>query len=299
VDKRIALILLVALDMPLRRVFDYLPPVQAASAIESAPPRAGVRVRVPFGRRQLIGILVGVAVESRIATERLKPVLDILDQEPVFDPVTFELLRWAAEYYHHPIGEVFAAALPASLREGQATHAHAQVWEMTAAGRLEAMTPSDRRAPQQRALLAWLMERGSQTIDEISVYFKVVHVRSAAARGWLASAEKPTEPPASGPLMQGGAGASDSVLTVDPNRGRRCDRPIAVSVWRVSIVRRHRQRQDRGLPARHRTSDWRRRTSARVGPGNCPDAAARGSISAPLRDRPRGTALGTRRIAAA
>jgi primosomal protein N' (replication factor Y) len=218
VDKRIALILLVALDMPLRRVFDYLPPVQAASAIESAPPRAGVRVRVPFGRRQLIGILVGVAVESRIATERLKPVLDILDQEPVFDPVTFELLRWAAEYYHHPIGEVFAAALPASLREGQATHAHAQVWEMTAAGRLEAMTPSDRRAPQQRALLAWLMERGSQTIDEISVYFKVVHVRSAAARGWLASAEKPTEPPASGPLMQGGAGASDSVLTVDPNR---------------------------------------------------------------------------------
>ena len=41
---------------------------------------------------------------------------------PVFDPVTFDLLRWAADYYHHPIGEVFAAALPVSLRAGQAVH---------------------------------------------------------------------------------------------------------------------------------------------------------------------------------
>ena len=33
---------------------------------------------------------------------------------------TFELLRWAADYYHHPLGEVIAAALPVALREGQA-----------------------------------------------------------------------------------------------------------------------------------------------------------------------------------
>jgi primosomal protein N' (replication factor Y) (superfamily II helicase) len=126
------LILRVALDTPLRRVFDYLPPTQPGAGVEFAP-RPGVRVRVPFGRRQLIGILVGTADDSRIPAEKLKPIVEIIDQEPVFDHVTFELLRWAADYYHHPIGEVFAAALPASLREGQATQQQTQVWVLTAA----------------------------------------------------------------------------------------------------------------------------------------------------------------------
>src|ERR1700704_3143839 len=107
------MILQIALDTPLRRVFDYTAPEL------SAGPRLGVRVRVPFGRRQMIGILVGIAVESLVPAGKLKPALAILDNEPVLDPVTFDLLRWAAEYYHHPLGEVFAAALPASLRAGQ------------------------------------------------------------------------------------------------------------------------------------------------------------------------------------
>jgi primosomal protein N' (replication factor Y) len=106
--------------MPLRRAFDYLPPV-SSGATASAPARTGLRVRVPFGGRQLIGIIVGVAAESQMPAAKLKPVSEILDDAPVFDPVTFELLRWAVDYYHHPIGEVFAAALPASLRAGGAT----------------------------------------------------------------------------------------------------------------------------------------------------------------------------------
>jgi primosomal protein N' (replication factor Y) len=83
----------------------------------------GVRVRVPFGRRQLIGILVGISPESTVAGDKLKSAIEFLDERPVFDPATFELLRWAAEYYHQPPGEVFAAALPVSLRAGQPTQA--------------------------------------------------------------------------------------------------------------------------------------------------------------------------------
>jgi len=184
------LILRVALDTPLRRVFDYLPPTQPGAGVEFAP-RPGVRVRVPFGRRQLIGILIGTADDSRIPVEKLKPIVEIIDQEPVFDHVTFELLRWAADYYHHPIGEVFAAALPASLREGQATQQQTQVWVLTAAGREQLAAPTNRRAPRQRALLQWIAERGSQTIDEIGANFKTDQVRSAAARGWI-TAEQST-----------------------------------------------------------------------------------------------------------
>ena len=72
VDKRGALILKIALDAPLRRLFDYLPPAQMGEAIASAGLAPGVRVRVPFGRRHLIGILVAMAPSSRpkIASRR-------------------------------------------------------------------------------------------------------------------------------------------------------------------------------------------------------------------------------------
>jgi primosomal protein N' (replication factor Y) (superfamily II helicase) len=148
------MILQISLDTPLRRVFDYRAPAGFEGGGPNGVPRLGLRVRVPFGRRQLIGILVGVVSESAVASDKLKTALDILDEQPTFDPVTFELLRWAAEYYHHPLGEVFAAALPASLRAGQPQLQTTEWWSLSEAGRLELAAPGARRAPQQRALLA-------------------------------------------------------------------------------------------------------------------------------------------------
>lgn len=181
------MILQIALDTPLRRVFDYRPPAGFAGSAANFAPPLGVRVRVPFGRRQLIGILVGIIGESAIDSEKLKSALDILDQQPIVDPVTFGLLRWAAEYYHHPLGEVFAAALPVSLREGQATQHSTEWWSVSDAGRQELSAPSNRRAPQQRALLAWLAQRGSASPDELDETFKPALLRALAARGWVSS----------------------------------------------------------------------------------------------------------------
>src|SRR6202795_675770 len=86
------MILQIALDTPLRRVFDYRPPADFSG---DGSPRLGVRVRVPFGRQQLIGILVGVASESAVAAPKLKTALEILDLHPIVDPVTFALRSWA------------------------------------------------------------------------------------------------------------------------------------------------------------------------------------------------------------
>src|ERR1700686_4904448 len=93
------MILQVALDTPLRRVFDSRAP---AEFVAEGTPRLGVRVRVPFGRQQLIGILVGVGFESSVPDSKLKTAFQILDEEPIVDQVTFDLLRWGAEDYHHP-----------------------------------------------------------------------------------------------------------------------------------------------------------------------------------------------------
>jgi primosomal protein N' (replication factor Y) len=179
------MILQIALDTPLRRVFDYRPPAGFAGSGGDGTPPLGVRVRVPFGRRQLIGVLVGIIAESVIESGKLKSAIDILDREPIVDPHTFDLLRWAADYYHHPLGEVFAAALPVSLREGQAAQQTTEWWSVSDSGRQELFTPSDRRAPQQRALLAWLAQRGSASVDDLDETFKPTHVRALAERGWV------------------------------------------------------------------------------------------------------------------
>ncbi|HEY0801998.1 MAG TPA: primosomal protein N', partial [Steroidobacteraceae bacterium] len=181
-----SVILQVALDTPLRRVFDYLPPAILARDRQKAP-RLGVRVLVPFGRQRLIGILVGIASESAVPSLKLKAALEFLDERPVYDPVTFDLLRWAAEYYHHPIGEVYAAALPVTLRAGQPATLSTEHWNVTDQGREELSRPSSRRAPQQRALLAWLAERSSATADEVGENFKAALLNAMAARGWVAA----------------------------------------------------------------------------------------------------------------
>jgi primosomal protein N' (replication factor Y) (superfamily II helicase) len=184
----------IAIDTPLRRVFDYLPPIQPNGEPAKAPP-LGVRVRVPFGRQRLIGILVGIVTHSAVASTKLRAVTEILDERPVYDAVTFDLLRWAAEYYHHPVGEVYAAALPINLRSGQAAADTTEVWAVTPLGRAELAHPSSRRAPRQRALLAWLAERTSASATEAAALFDIQHLRALLERGWASRENVPSTIP--------------------------------------------------------------------------------------------------------
>jgi primosomal protein N' (replication factor Y) len=111
-------------------VFDYAVP-DGVSAAGLSP---GMRVRVPFGRRRLVGVLVATSTQSSVDPAKLRSAIEVLDQRPLFDPVTFELLCWAAEYYHHPLGEVIATALPASLRDGQSADDAIESWTTTPEG---------------------------------------------------------------------------------------------------------------------------------------------------------------------
>jgi primosomal protein N' (replication factor Y) len=72
-------LLSIAVPSPLHRSFDYLPP----PATDSAALMPGIRVRVPFGTRTTIGILLEVTPESRIDRTRLKQAHALLDRAPV------------------------------------------------------------------------------------------------------------------------------------------------------------------------------------------------------------------------
>ncbi len=105
----------VAIPSPLRRLFDYLvPPTELVS--DFTP---GIRLLVPFGNRQLVAILVEVVEQSQIATDKLKPILKIIDTTPPQPKFIFELALWAAQYYQHPTGDALLQSLPIHLRKGQ------------------------------------------------------------------------------------------------------------------------------------------------------------------------------------
>ncbi|HEY5790274.1 MAG TPA: primosomal protein N', partial [Gammaproteobacteria bacterium] len=157
-------VLQVALPVPLRRLFDYLPP-----AAGGALPAPGSRVLVPFGRRRLVGLVVGVAPASEQPEAALRAVLEVLDRSPLLRADELSLLTWSAAYYHHPLGEVLAAALPAALRQGRPAVADLpERWCLTAAGR-EVAADALRRAPRQYALHARLLEAGSAGLDRAAV----------------------------------------------------------------------------------------------------------------------------------
>ncbi len=150
------LILRVAVPAPLYHCFDYLPPVDA-TADQLVP---GVRVRVPFGRGERCGLLLELVSPAEGDGRRLKAAQAILDPLPLFSAGDLALLRWAAGYYHHPIGEVIANALPVRLRKGEAPVPVLQrIWSLTALG--EQQQPDAlRRAPKQAELLTLLRESG-------------------------------------------------------------------------------------------------------------------------------------------
>jgi len=141
----------VALPVPLHRTFDYLLPAGMQVV-------AGCRVSVPFGKRDAVGIVIGVGDSSDFPIEKLKPVAAVLDGTSLFTPDLWRVLHWAADYYHFPLGEVLLHALPVLLRQGKpAELAPLWQWFATEQGRA---TPLDslKRAPRQQQAMAALMQ---------------------------------------------------------------------------------------------------------------------------------------------
>ena len=191
-------VLRVALDTPLRRLFDYLPPQDPGAAAALSP---GVRVRVPFGRRRLVGVVVARAPTSELAAERLKPILEVLDAEPVLDTALLALVTWAADYYHHPIGEVVATALPKALRLGAPSVAREERWVQSEAGAAALSAGEPRRAPKQRALLGFLAApRGAAELAQFGEWRTTA--RALLARGLIVSGEVTTPMPPSGATVR-------------------------------------------------------------------------------------------------
>ncbi len=116
----------IAVDVPLFGTFSYL---------THLPLSVGQRVRVPFGPRRVCGFVTSDIPTEGIETERLKRVEQLFDELPPLPASLLEMVRFAADYYHHPIGQTLFTALPGALRADRAVRLpDERVWRLTEAG---------------------------------------------------------------------------------------------------------------------------------------------------------------------
>ncbi|MDD5306891.1 MAG: primosomal protein N' [Deltaproteobacteria bacterium] len=158
----------VAVPVPLRRVFSYEIPASLGK------PEPGARVLVPFGRRRMTGVLLGPsrALPAELA---VKPAIALLDDAPALPEDLLGLLREAAAYYMHPLGEVLRAALPAGT---DVVERGKRLAKPRISGRLErivlptaeaasALEALVRRAPARAAVLQRVVDLGEVPMSEL------------------------------------------------------------------------------------------------------------------------------------
>ena len=98
----------VAVALPVYHTFTYNVPENLAPLAS-----VGKRVLVPFGRRRVTGYILGYSQDD--TQKDIKIILDVLDETPLFPLSMIPFLRWIADYYVHPIGEVIKNALPGGI----------------------------------------------------------------------------------------------------------------------------------------------------------------------------------------
>ncbi len=108
-------ILRVAVDTPLHRSFDYLPPMD----VDWDRIQIGQRVRVPFRNKIITGMLMSIEQETSVPKNKLKQAEEVIIETPIWTPSLTKLLQFVQDYYHQPVGEVMMGLMPKWLREGR------------------------------------------------------------------------------------------------------------------------------------------------------------------------------------
>ena len=222
-------VLKVAINVPLTRLFDYLPPAGGAC------PAPGTRVRVPFGKRHQVGLVVAHAAGSELPQSRIRRASEALDDSPLLLEDDLWLVGFTSDYYHHPVGEVAAAAIPALLRQGRPLDPvlrHVAATDAAGQVDIEALA---KKAPRQAELLETVLDAGGNGID-VETLTELMPAwrrcfRALAARGLVSEFEMRADAPEPPPRSTGQPGPS-----LNPDQQAALDAMRAVSGFHASVL---------------------------------------------------------------
>ena len=202
----------VALPVPLPQVFDYL-------SEDASEADVGRCVGVPFGRGERSGLIVGIAPEASVDGARLKPVQHIQRALPPLPADWIELVEFVARYYHAPLGEVVALALPPGLRRAEDVCADDPDPLLQLAAAAQHALDSARRASKAVELLrALLAQPGPWRRSFVRALPQGQAVGELMRRGWLevAPAGEP-HAAAEGPQLTAEQAAAVAAVSAAPD----------------------------------------------------------------------------------
>ena len=176
------IILRVVLDVPLPKSFDY-------RSEDATRADIGYRVLVPFGKRRLVGVIWDIATKSKVSDSRLRSAEKILREIAPLPREWLALVEFCSGYYHGPLGEAVAAALPPRLRTAKTVPIPPLDYVLTPTGR-EALAASPSRNRRLRALLSRLAQ-GRASAAELGAQARGGRnlLRRGIETGWISSIE--------------------------------------------------------------------------------------------------------------
>ena len=151
----------VVADVATEKILDY----EIPETLHGDMP-IGSRVRIPLGKRTVLGTVVGLAAASEFP--RLRPVESVVRPGAYFDAHVLAIARWIADYYGATYEQSLAAALPAVVRRARRGERRLQTVYPKPGLDLRAELESIRaRAPRQAAAVELLIERGPMLVTDL------------------------------------------------------------------------------------------------------------------------------------
>ncbi len=149
----------IEISLPQKSLVDYLP-------CQPPPPfqlKPGMRLKVPYGNRKLVGILLSIDNQTTCPLNKLKAAESILDDMIALPEPLMKLCHQVAKYYHRSLGDVFGLALPKRLRSTTHSIIHPQInhWMLKLDPIQFEKTPLSKA---QRAILETLHQMGGSAL---------------------------------------------------------------------------------------------------------------------------------------
>ncbi|HIW48593.1 MAG TPA: primosomal protein N' [Firmicutes bacterium] len=155
----IAKVILAAKSQKLDRIFDYEVPLLLLDQV-----RLGVRVKVPFGRKngQMSGYVVALGEESDVPAEKRKEIQSVVDDAPVFSEEGVQLAWWMKQRYFATLTSCLQAITPARANRVRQKKAYALIDSAGAEALLSGIGAKERR---QREAAAYFLRQGQATAE--------------------------------------------------------------------------------------------------------------------------------------
>lgn len=158
------------------QIFTYLCPETIA------PPQIGARVKVPF--ITTVKTAVVAALHHNTPSYKTRAILEVIDQNPIISAQQIDLMRWIADYYICPLGQVLKNTLPTAIRSATYTPPTRTAYKLCTDKNLETITCLiAKRKAAQKALSAYLGLQTDENNPHAAVAKKVLLENGATDAG--------------------------------------------------------------------------------------------------------------------